>query len=76
MSITRKPLMDKHRRKVLDLLEFCLESEPEVDSVFNMFCLHVAQREEDHTWVEDEEWAEWFQDYANKLIKKNREKGQ
>ncbi len=70
---SRKPGMSEARRKVLNLLEFCLESEPDAYSVFNMFCLHVAQRDEDHIWAEDEEWAEWFQDYANKLIKKNRE---
>jgi hypothetical protein len=73
MSNTRKPVMSEARRKVLNLLEFCLESEPEVDSVFNMFCLHAAQQDEDQTWVTDEEWAEWLQDYANKLIKKNKE---
>jgi len=67
----RKPAMSKDRRKVLNLLEFILEAQPDIESVFNVFVLHVAQQDEDHTWVSDEQWAEWMQDYANKLIKDN-----
>ena len=62
--------MNEHRRKVLNLLEFILEADPSIDSVFNAFCLHVSQIDEDMIWVDDEEWAQWFQDYADKLLKK------
>lgn len=66
--------MDKDTRKVLDLLEFCIETKgPEQGSVYNMFVLCVAQMEDDLCWVDDEQWAGWFQDYADKLL--NEAKG-
>lgn len=68
----RKPQMSKDRRKVLDLLEFCLEMNPDIDTVFNVFVLHAAQRDEDHVWVSEEEWGDWLQDYADELLKEDK----
>lgn len=70
MSTERKPRMNYHRRKILNLLEYILETDSDIDSVYNAFALHVAQRDEDHVWVNDEEWAQWFEEYAEKLSKK------
>ena len=72
-NTTRKPKMCKHRRKILDLLEYILEVDTEIDTVYNTFALHVAQGEEDLSWVEDEEWAQWFEEYAAKLSVKTKE---
>ncbi|KKK43597.1 hypothetical protein LCGC14_3168140 [marine sediment metagenome] len=66
--------MDKDTRKVLDLLEFVIEMRgPDMGSVYNTFVLFVAQQEEDLEWVNDDEWAAWFQDYADKLIKEAKD---
>ena len=66
----RKPKMNEHRRKILNLLEFILEVDDSIKSVFNVFDTHVAQDYLDLTGVSDKEWAEWFQDYADTLIRK------
>ena len=66
---TRKPKMCKHRRKILDLLEYVLEVDPSPDSVYNVFALYVAQVDEDLIWVDDETWALWFEEYAEKISK-------
>jgi hypothetical protein len=63
-----KPVMNGHRRKVLNLLEFCLEMNPDIDTVFNLFVLYAAQQDEDHVWVSEEQWGDWLQDYADKLL--------
>lgn len=69
----RKGKMSKHRRNILNLLEYILEVDDTIDSVYNAFCLHVSQVDEDMTWINDEEWAQWFEEYAEKLNKKVRE---
>lgn len=63
----RKPRMSEARRKILNLLEYILETQPKVDSIYNVFTLHVSQIEEDLIWVNDEEWAQWFEEYAKKI---------
>ena len=70
---TRKPKMCKHRRKILNLLEYILEVDTTIDTVYNAFALHVAQVEADLTWESDEEWAQWFEEYAAKLSVKTKE---
>ena len=64
---TRKPQMCKDRRKILNLLEYILEVDPSPDSVYNVFALYVAQRDEDLIWQSDETWAQWFDEYAANL---------
>ena len=70
---TRKPKMSLNRRKILNLLEYILEVDNSIGSVYNAFALHVAQIDEDHIWVDDEEWAQWFEEYAAKLSVKTKE---
>ena len=65
----RKPKMSLARRKILNLLEYIIETDPAMDTVYNVFALYVAQVEEDLIWADDEEWAQWFEEYANKLSK-------
>jgi hypothetical protein len=70
----RKPKMSKERRKVLNLLEFILESNPDIDTVFNVFTRHA--RHDDGTefdWVSDGQWAAWLRIYADELVAKQRE---
>ena len=67
MKMTRKHKMSVARRKILDLLEYIIETDPNMDTVYNVFALYVAQRDEDLTWADDEEWAQWFEEYANNL---------
>lgn len=70
MAMTRKPMMDIHRRKILNLLEYILETDDEIYSVYNAFILHVSPvNKKDLNWVSDEEWAQWFEEYANKISK-------
>ena len=65
----RKPKMNEHRRKILNLLEFILEVDDNVDTVYNVFCIHAGPEDgEDMTWIKDEEWSELLQAYADKLI--------
>lgn len=64
----RKVKMHKDTRKVLDLLEFVLEMSPEQGSVYQRLVCNVAQQDEDLLWVTDTEWADWLQDYADKLL--------
>jgi hypothetical protein len=70
----RKPPMHPDTRKVLNLLGFIMEMQPEEGSVYNQFVLKVAQQEEDLCWVTDAQWADWFQDYADKLSADERKK--
>ena len=65
---TRKPKMNEHRRKVLNLLEYILEVDSSLATVYDAF-FHVSPANEDLNWVEDKEWAQWFEEYANKLGK-------
>ena len=69
----RKPQMSLARRKILNLLEYIIETDPNMDTVYNVFVLDVAQRDEDHCWISDEEWAQWFEEYAHKLANKTCE---
>ena len=64
---TRKPKMSDDRRKILNLLEYILEVDTTIDTVYNAFVMHVTQVDEDLSWVNDEEWAQWFEEYANKV---------
>ncbi|KKK62517.1 hypothetical protein LCGC14_3003530 [marine sediment metagenome] len=69
---TRKPRMSNDRRKILNLLEYILEVDTEIDTVYNAFFLHVSQMGEegrDESCVTEAEWAQWFEEYANKLSK-------
>ena len=69
----RKPRMSESRRKILNLLEYILEVDTTVETVYNAFQLHVAQMDEDLTWENDETWAQWFEEYAHKLAKESCE---
>lgn len=69
MTMTRKPKMNEHRRKILNLLEYIIETDPNMDTVYNVFAECVAQQDEDLTWADDEEWAQWFEEYVAKLSK-------
>ena len=66
-------MMCKHRREILNLLEYILEVDTDIDTVYNAFVLHVAQVEADLTWESDEIWAQWFEEYAAKLSVKTKE---
>ena len=64
----RKPKMNEHRRKILNLLEFILEVDDSIDTVYNVFCNHVSPEDgEDMTWITDEEWSDLLQTYADRL---------
>lgn len=65
----RKDKMSLARRKILNLLEYIIETDPRMDTIYNVFVLHVAQRDEDLSWSNDEMWAQWFEEYAHKLAK-------
>ncbi len=64
-----KPVMTDARRKVLNLLEFCLEMDP--------YCYSVDEliRGVNHTArdLSDEELASALQDYADGLLKKAKD---
>ena len=60
----RKPVMEQHRRKVLNLLEFCAEMRPDIPITELMW--EVAGNEYIKT---DEEFVGELQDYANLLLK-------
>ena len=64
----RKPRMDKHRRKVLNLLEFCAEMRPDIPITELMW--EVAGNE---YIKDDEEFVGELQRYANCLIEDVRE---
>ena len=68
MTTERKPKMNEHRRKVLNLLEYILEVDSSLATVYDAF-FHVSPANEDLNWVDDEEWADWFEEYASKLSK-------
>jgi hypothetical protein len=63
--------MSEARRKVLNLLEFCLESDPYCYSVGELIrgVCHVDVARD----VSDEELAEALQDYADEMLKANKE---
>ena len=60
--------MSKDRRKVLDLLEFCLEMNPDIDSVFNVFTWVALQHDKERKLLSDKEWGDGLQDYADMLL--------
>ena len=62
----RKPLMCKDKRKVLDLLEFCLELEPTMPSVATLF--YILKREDITPWT-DKEMCVILQARANDLLR-------
>ncbi len=66
-DVTRKPKMSEARRKVLNLLEFCLESDSCCSSVDELIrgVNHTARD------LSDEELADALQEYADGLIKAN-----
>lgn len=73
----RKPVMDEHKRKVLDLLEFCSELCPSqrVCQIINN-CIPpdiLTLRNNDTFYITDEELAGWLQDYADLLLSWGRE---
>ena len=70
---TRKPRMSLDRRKILNLLEYILEVDSSIDTVYNAFFFHVSQIDEDISHMSDETWAQWFEEYAHKLAKKSCE---
>ncbi len=70
---TRKPKMSADRRKILNLLEYILEVDTDIHSVYNVFALHVVPIDKDIRRENDEEWAKWFEEYAHKLAKKSCE---
>ena len=76
---TRKPRMSADRHKILNLLEYILEVDTTIDTVYNAFVLHVSQVDEDLSWeqglfqMSDETWAQWFEEYAENLSNRVRE---
>lgn len=64
--------MDEHKRKVLDLLEFCAELCPSqrVCQIINNAIPpdELAARGNDTFYITDEELAGWLQDYADLLL--------
>ncbi len=73
----RKPKMDKHKRKVLDLLEFCAEICPSqrVSQLINNAIPtdRLIRSGYDIFYYTDEELAGWLQDYADLLLSKGRD---
>ena len=70
--MSRKPVMDEHKRKVLDLLEFCAELCPSLrvcQIVSNAIPPDVLVRSgHDIFYYTDKELAGWLQDYADLLL--------
>ncbi len=68
----RKPVMDKHKRKVLDLLELCGELCPNqrvCQIIGNTIPPDKINHENGDTYyITDEELAGWLQDYADLLL--------
>jgi hypothetical protein len=75
--MNRKPVMDKHKRKVLDLLEFCAELCPSqrVCQILNNAVPpgELHRRGNDVFYITDEELVGWLQDYADLLLAQERE---
>jgi hypothetical protein len=75
--MSRKPVMDKHKRKVLDLLEFCGELCPSLRVCQILGNAIPADRlvanGHDTYYITDEELAGWLQDYANLLLSLGRD---
>ena len=69
----RKPVMAEARRKVLNLLEFILEVDNTIDTVYNVFMLVGGFAPMDLSEVSDEEWAEWLQEYADSMCIKRKD---
>ena len=61
----RKPKMNEHRRKVLNLLEYILESDPYWSGVTDLI-KGVTFTAKD---LSDKELADALQEYANGLVK-------
>ena len=61
--------MNKDRRKVLDLLEFCLEMDSDMTSVIELFT--TIEQANPTAWA-DEELAAILQDRANDLLKETK----
>ena len=61
--------MNKDRRKVLDLLEFCLEMDSDMTSVIELFS--TIEQANPNAWA-DEELAAILQDRANDLLKETK----
>jgi hypothetical protein len=74
----RKPVMDKHRRKVLNLLEFCAELCPSLrvcQIINNAIPPKVLEaRNNDTYYVSDKELAGWLQGYADNLLAQSKER--
>jgi hypothetical protein len=75
----RKLPISEHRRKILNLLEFILEMEDDIEveygvnSVFNVFARRVMYDDRsEFTYVTDEQWATRFQAYADHLLSKTK----
>jgi hypothetical protein len=67
----RKPKMSEARRKVLNLLEFCLEMNPDAHSVDSVF--YVLRSSLGGAWS-DEEMVVLLQGYADDLTKESIER--
>ena len=65
----RKPLMNEHRRKVLDLLEFCSEADPYCTSIHELLRGLVGGDNlvTARDWS-DKELSVVLQEYADKLL--------
>ena len=66
----RKPVMNKARRKVLNLLECYLELEPAIPSVATLFC--ILEREDIEPWS-DEQMVAILESRISGLMEVNRE---
>ena len=70
--MSRKPMMDGDKRKVLDLLEFCAEMSPNqriCQIIGNAIPADVfIDNNNDTFYVTDWELAGWLQDYADNLL--------
>ncbi len=65
----RKPLMDEHRRKVLNLLEFCAEMDQDCTSIHELLRGIIGSDSlvTARDWS-DEELSIKLQEYADKLF--------
>ena len=74
--MSRKPKMDKHKRKVLDLLEFCAELCPSLrvcQIISNAIPSdRLIANGHDTYYITDKELAGWLQDYADLVLDMKR----
>ena len=72
----RKPVMDEDKRKVLDLLEFCVElcpSQRVCQLINNAIPVEeLSRRDNDVYYITDNELAGWLQTYADMLLTNKR----